>query len=194
MEPTRGRPPRAGSAGPWQNCDEPQDWGAQQRGLPVLIQLLSRVRLLGPRGLQPARLLHPWDSPGKSTGLGCHFLHQGTFLTQGWNLRLLHCRQILYSLSQQGSPKERRRYEHRTVRSSSPKGSKSRKRVSMQSKLSEVRTADFPGGLVVETPCFQGRGHGFDPRGQGTEIPGLLCGAANTEPAPRVRNAPQRSG
>ena len=30
-----------------------------------------------PHGLQPTRLLHPWDSPGKSTGVGCHFLLQG---------------------------------------------------------------------------------------------------------------------
>ena len=29
-----------------------------------------------PRGLQPTRLLHPWDSPGKNTGVGCHFLLQ----------------------------------------------------------------------------------------------------------------------
>ena len=29
---------------------------------------------LRPHGLQPTRLLHPWDSPGKSTGLGCHCL------------------------------------------------------------------------------------------------------------------------
>ena len=27
-----------------------------------------------PSGLQPSRLLHPWDFPGKSTGVGCHFL------------------------------------------------------------------------------------------------------------------------
>ena len=27
-------------------------------------------------GLQPTRLLHPWDSPGKNTGVGCHFLPQ----------------------------------------------------------------------------------------------------------------------
>ena len=27
-----------------------------------------------PHGLQPTRLLHPWDSPGKSTGVGCHHL------------------------------------------------------------------------------------------------------------------------
>ena len=29
---------------------------------------------LQPHGLQPARLLCPWDSPGKNTGVGCHFL------------------------------------------------------------------------------------------------------------------------
>ena len=31
---------------------------------------------LRPHGLQPTRLLHPWDSPGKNTGVGCHFLLQ----------------------------------------------------------------------------------------------------------------------
>ena len=40
---------------------------------------------LQPHGVQPVRLLCPWDSPGKSTGVGCHFLLQGIFLTQGWN-------------------------------------------------------------------------------------------------------------
>ena len=105
-----------------------------------------------PHGLQPTRLLCPWDFPGKSTGVGCHcllrpfsctylncicwslshvqffvppwtvarqaplsmelhrqeywsgchsLLHR-IFLTQGWNLGLLHCRQILSYL---GSPK-----------------------------------------------------------------------------------------
>ena len=29
---------------------------------------------LRPQGLQPTRLLHPWDFPGKSTGVGCHCL------------------------------------------------------------------------------------------------------------------------
>ena len=42
--------------------------------------------------------------PGKNTGVGCHFLLQGIFLTQGLNPGLLHCRQILYHLSHQGSP------------------------------------------------------------------------------------------
>ena len=41
------------------------------------------------------------DSPGKNTGVGCHFLLQGIFPTQGLNLDLLHCRQILYYLSHQ---------------------------------------------------------------------------------------------
>ena len=31
---------------------------------------------LRPHGLQPARLLRPWDSPGKNTGVGYHFLLQ----------------------------------------------------------------------------------------------------------------------
>ena len=43
--------------------------------------------------LKPSRLLHPWDSPGKNTAVGCHFLLQGIFLNQGSNLSLLH---VLY--------------------------------------------------------------------------------------------------
>ena len=43
--------------------------------------------------------------PGKNTGVGCHFLLQGVFPTQGLNLGLLHCRWILYCLSHQGSPR-----------------------------------------------------------------------------------------
>ena len=39
--------------------------------------------------------------PGKNTGVSCHFLLQGIFLTQGLNLRLLHCRQILPRLNHQ---------------------------------------------------------------------------------------------
>ena len=54
-------------------------------------------------GLQSVRLLCPWDSPDKNTGVRCHFLLQGIFPSQGLNLGLLHCRQILYCLSHQGS-------------------------------------------------------------------------------------------
>ena len=41
------------------------------------------------------------DSPGKNTGVGCHALLQGFFLTQGSNTGLPHYRQIIYHLSDQ---------------------------------------------------------------------------------------------
>ena len=50
-----------------------------------------------PHGLDTARLLCSWNSSGKNTGVGCHFLIQGIFLMQGSNKGLLHCRQILLS-------------------------------------------------------------------------------------------------
>ena len=58
-----------------------------------------------PHGLQPTRLLHPRDFPGKSTGVGCHFPLQGDLPTQGLNPGLPHCRQMLYHLSHQENPK-----------------------------------------------------------------------------------------
>ena len=59
---------------------------------------------LRPYGLEPTRFLCPWYSSGRNTGVGCHSLLQGIFLTQGLNLGLPHCRQILYHLSHQGLP------------------------------------------------------------------------------------------
>ena len=57
-----------------------------------------------PHGLWPCRLLCPWNSPGKNTGVGCHSLLQGIFPTQGSNPGFLHGRQIPYHLSCQGNP------------------------------------------------------------------------------------------
>ena len=54
--------------------------------------------------MEPTRLLCPWDFPGKSTGVGCHFLLQEIFPSQGLNPGPLHCKQTLYHLSHQGSP------------------------------------------------------------------------------------------
>ena len=48
---------------------------------------LSRVQLCDPKD---------WNSPGWYTGVGIHSLLQGIFPTQGSNLGLPHCRQILY--------------------------------------------------------------------------------------------------
>ena len=76
-------------------------------GLPVHHQLLAAAAA---KSLQSCLTLcdpidgsppgsRPWDSPGKNTGVGCHFLLQGIFLTQGSNpslLPLLHWQ--VYSL------------------------------------------------------------------------------------------------
>ena len=62
------------------------------------VSRFSHVQLLVTPWAVAARLLCPWDSPGKNTGVGCHFLLQEIFQTQGSNSGLLHCRQILYHL------------------------------------------------------------------------------------------------
>ena len=48
---------------------------------------------------------NPWNSPGLNTGVGSHSLLQGIFPTQGSNPGFPHCRQILYQLNHQGSPR-----------------------------------------------------------------------------------------
>ena len=68
----------------------------------ALCQILSESKLcavlccsvvsdfLGPHGLWPTRNPCEWNSPGKNTRVGCHFLLQGFFPAQGWNPHLLH--------------------------------------------------------------------------------------------------------
>ena len=71
------------------------------------VKSLSRARLFAtPWRVACTKLLHPWDFLGKSTGVGCHSLLQGIFLTQGLNPGLPHCRQMLYYLSHQGKSKK----------------------------------------------------------------------------------------
>ena len=57
-----------------------------------ILSCFRRVKLLGthPMDYNPLRLLCPWDSPGKNTGVGYHAPLQGTFLTQRLNLCLLY--------------------------------------------------------------------------------------------------------
>ena len=40
----------------------------------LLLSRFSRVRLCATPETAATRLPHPWDSPGKNTGVGCHFL------------------------------------------------------------------------------------------------------------------------
>ena len=70
------------------------------------VKLLSRARLFAtPWIVVCTKLLRPWGFQGKSTRVGCHFLLQGIFPTQGSNPGLSHCRQTLYHLSHQGKVK-----------------------------------------------------------------------------------------
>ena len=64
---------------------------------------------LPPLGLYPARLLCPWDSPGKNTGVSFQALLQGIFPTQGSHpglLSLLHWRVGSLPLAPPGKPSE----------------------------------------------------------------------------------------
>ena len=55
--------------------------------------------LCDPMDCSLTKLLCPWDFPGNSAGVDCHFLLQGILLTQGSNPGLPHCTQTLYCLS-----------------------------------------------------------------------------------------------
>ena len=68
------------------------------------------LTLLWPCGLQPTRLNHPWNFPGKNTGMGCHFLLQGIFPTQGLNPCLLCWQAYSLPLSHHKSPTHFFRY------------------------------------------------------------------------------------
>ena len=49
------------------------------------------VRLFATPWIVAARLLCPWDSPGKNTGVGCHALLLGIFSAQGSNPQIISC-------------------------------------------------------------------------------------------------------
>ena len=57
-----------------------------------------------PHGLQPARLLYPWDSPGTNTGMGCHAFLQEIFPTQGSNPCYLHWQGDSFTTEPLGKP------------------------------------------------------------------------------------------
>ena len=54
------------------------------------VKPLSHVRLFATPWMVAYQAPRSMDSLGKNTGVGCHFLLQGIFLTQGSNLSLLH--------------------------------------------------------------------------------------------------------
>ena len=81
-------------------------------GLSGLISLQSKVKWVKSLSHvwlfttpEPIRLLRPWDFPGKSAGVDCHFLLQEIFSPQESNRGLPHRGQMLYRLSHQGTLK-----------------------------------------------------------------------------------------
>ena len=86
---------------------------SNQESIPHTLALTTHVlnlvtqscpTLCNPMDCSPSGSSAHGDSPGKNTGVYCHALLQGIFLTQGLNPGLLHYGQILYHLSHQGSP------------------------------------------------------------------------------------------
>ena len=74
----------------------------QDRVAVVVVQLLGCVQLFEIPWTVSRQA--PWGSPGKSPGVGCHFLLQGIFPGQGSNPCLLHWQVDSLPLSHQGSP------------------------------------------------------------------------------------------
>ena len=124
---------------------------------------------LQPYGLQPARLLCPWDFPGNNTGVGCRAL-QGVFPTQESNPRLLRLTALAggflstsvtrEAFSKEGLSSNMAGYGHQL---------ESWRNFSFQSRVPRVVSAyslvikgndhwDLPGGRMAKTPCSRCRG------------------------------------
>ena len=99
--------------------------------------MLSHVRLFLTLSTIACRLLSPWDFPGKNTGVSCHFLLQGVYLTQGLSphlLRLLHWQVNSLPLSCLGSP-YRLQYSMKTLLSCTLRNQNIHVTCSMQNSL-----------------------------------------------------------
>ena len=80
-----------------------REWAVKSQNLKEYerkkVKSLSRVQLFEIPWTTACEVPPPMGCPGKSTGVGCHFLLQGIFPTQGWNPGLPHGRRTLYHLS-----------------------------------------------------------------------------------------------
>ena len=86
------------------NLTQPSIWLNYKKDKPLLGDVeWSESHSVMSNSLQPHGLYSPWNSPRQNTGVGNLSLLQWIVLTQELNWGLLHCRQILYQLSYQGS-------------------------------------------------------------------------------------------
>ena len=89
------------------SCFRSQEAQGAEEGTPetALCCAQSPPTLCSPLDCSPSSSSVHGDSRGKNTEVGCHAFLQGIIPIQGLNPHLLHCKQILYHLSHQGSLK-----------------------------------------------------------------------------------------
>ena len=136
----------------------------------------SHADSLRPHGLQPSRLLCPWDFPGENTGVGCHLLLQGILPTQGLNPSLLpatlHWQVDSSPLDPPGQVSTLSQLSHYfqgllhplallPLISSHPV----HQSISACNYMIQASTKcrEFPGGPLVKIQCFHCHGPMFDP-------------------------------
>ena len=96
----------------WEMVKDREGWRAAVHGAAEsdktdwLNKLLSYIQLFC-NPMDCIQVPCPWDFPGKNTGVGCHFLLQGIFLTQGSNPHLLHWQVDSFTTEPPGKPKSR---------------------------------------------------------------------------------------
>ena len=134
---------------------------------PEEVKPLSRVWLFATHWAVAYEAPPPWDFPGKSAGMGCHFLLQGIFPTQGSNPGLPYCRQMLYCLSHPGSPETGGGWAEfsRVDKYQSSSGLSRQTMI-----LFKVKWRELPGSPEVKTSPSSAEGAGSVP-GQGAKIP-----------------------
>ena len=123
---------------------------------------------LRPHGLLPVRLLCPWDSLGRNTGVGSHSLLRGIFPAQGSNPGPPHCRWIRYHLRHQESP----RILEWVAYPFSRRSSRPRNQTEFPALQVDSLPAELPGKILVQ-------GRECNRRRQWHPTPGLLPGKSH---------------
>ena len=125
-----------------------------------------------PHRQQPTRLPRPWDSPGKNTGVGCHFLLQCMKVkSESEDAQSYPTLNDPMDCSPTGSP------VHGIFQARVLEWGATHCLLHL-SIFNKIPRWEFPGGPVVKTQCFQCSGLGSTPGGETT----ILC------PPPQKKN------
>ena len=116
------------------------------------VYVLVKVAQSCPTLWDPHGLYSPWNSSGQNTGVGSLSVLQGIFPTQGSKPVLPYCRQILYHLSHQGSPRILEWVAHPFSRRSSQPGGSNRGLLHCRCILYQLSYQGSPNMLYVICP------------------------------------------